>query len=695
MVTWALLLSLGAGKADWECTWISGRWAKVGLKAPCTVLTGATPAARIAAAQKEWKLTFAQAQCAVEATADETAAHQVWRRCVEQWPDQPMFWHATLLTWDQRAELATLLAKLPQAPVDGGRSLADQLLDVEYGPASQLASFILRGDRSRLTALLSDSRVGSDARFAIALEVLESREPTGAEWDALLEPMLFTPLSGGYGLTATELWLRLPGPLRAKAATSLQLLPLKSDNRGSLRPMLALGLIALGQKDEARKIVIPAPEKDSYSDEALIGDAVAWHLTGKRAATPWDAAISARTAHDLRTWEAWLALMPYLHPHEALFSERFARMEKYEREGNLPEEKVYAAWAARAQELLKKERPFEPRVTTDAGVITAALPGTLPSPFVERAAPWKGPAAKPIGLKGLGTPRRYWPVRAEKQGRRTVVLAFSQRFDPVGEVSPGGYWLLVSNGGGEWQELYLCLGDHRPFHALEKSSVPLLDAKDIVRIAMEDAPINEKSITFPPIATSAPTRRGLVVLEAPLSALARDSDADGLSDLVEARLLLDPQKKDTDGDGVIDGDDATPRLDDRLPSTPLAEVYNAFFEDFLTGRKQPSALIVPPGGSPMGTPRTADLNDVRFLQGEGASLGGLRTLVRIITLSEGELEAARARFGAFYPMSIEVFLNGADHAFIEWSEGWRGGACRVDRDEKGLLVVTSLGSWIS
>ena len=185
------------------------------------------------------------------------------------------------------------------------------------------------------------------------------------------------------------------------------------------------------------------------------------------------------------------------------------------------------------------------------------------------------------------------------------------------------------------------------------------------------------------------------MLEAPLSALAKDTDGDGLSDLVEARLLLDPKKQDTDGDGTIDGDDATPRLDDRLPATPLAEVYNAFFEDFLTGRKQPQAIVVAPGGSPMGTPRVADLNDVRFLQGEPAALGGLRPLHPIVTLTEAELEAARARFGAFYPMSIDVSLNGKDHAFIEWDEGWRGGSCRIDRDEKGVLVVTNLGAWIS
>ena len=158
--------------------------------------------------------------------------------------------------------------------------------------------------------------------------------------------------------------------------------------------MLALGLIALGQKDEAKKLVIPPPTKDARGDEALNNQAVAWHLTGKRTDTPWDAAIAARTSHDLNDWESWLALMPYLHPHEALFSERFARLETYEREHPEREEKFYAAWGTRALALLKKQMSFDRPPAADAGV--ASLPDALPSPFVERSAPWKGPAPKTI-----------------------------------------------------------------------------------------------------------------------------------------------------------------------------------------------------------------------------------------------------------------------------------------------------------
>ena len=44
----------------------------------------------------------------------------------------------------------------------------------------------------------------------------------------------------------------------------------------------------------------------------------------------------------------------------------------------------------------------------------------------------------------------------------------------------------------------------------------------------------------------------------PLALYARDSDNDGLTDMEEAALLTDPFRDDTDGDGVIDGQDSSP-----------------------------------------------------------------------------------------------------------------------------------------
>src|SRR4030095_8395640 len=42
--------------------------------------------------------------------------------------------------------------------------------------------------------------------------------------------------------------------------------------------------------------------------------------------------------------------------------------------------------------------------------------------------------------------------------------------------------------------------------------------------------------------------------------LARDTDGDGLTDLLEERIVTDPNAADTDGDGILDGRDPLPQV---------------------------------------------------------------------------------------------------------------------------------------
>jgi hypothetical protein len=62
-----------------------------------------------------------------------------------------------------------------------------------------------------------------------------------------------------------------------------------------------------------------------------------------------------------------------------------------------------------------------------------------------------------------------------------------------------------------------------------------------------------------------------------LSEIARDSDGDGLTDLVERRLGLDPAKADTDGDGLPDAADPAPNARLREPVDDEQEVAAALF----------------------------------------------------------------------------------------------------------------------
>jgi outer membrane protein assembly factor BamB len=74
---------------------------------------------------------------------------------------------------------------------------------------------------------------------------------------------------------------------------------------------------------------------------------------------------------------------------------------------------------------------------------------------------------------------------------------------------------------------------------------------------------------------------GWMALVSTFDELLKDSDHDGLTDLIENRIGTDPLKADTDGDGIGDAEDRNP-LCARVPTTEdekvIASAYEAFFK---------------------------------------------------------------------------------------------------------------------
>lgn len=80
----------------------------------------------------------------------------------------------------------------------------------------------------------------------------------------------------------------------------------------------------------------------------------------------------------------------------------------------------------------------------------------------------------------------------------------------------------------------------------------------------------------------------------------RDSDDDGLTDIEEQRLGLDPHNPDTDGDGIKDGDDICPNLSQKTTAVDEDSelIQNAFFAIYgISGSRQ--MLLVSPDSKPV------------------------------------------------------------------------------------------------
>jgi hypothetical protein len=341
------------------------------------------------------------------------------------------------------------------------------------------------------------------------------------------------------------------------------------------------------------------------------------------------------------------------------------------------------------------------------------------------AAATTDPDREPESPENFRPPQGYWVVRIEQNERNNDeawVLGASQGLDPAGEVSPGGYWLLhTTNNGLDWDDpLYTGLAVRQPYEVTSTSALPMLkkggggaDQDVVVQIEVRRRELDPESITFPPVALRYKNEASGLYLEAPLAELKRDSDGDGLADIIEARLVTDAHAADTDSDGLADGSDPFPTVpeskgagtdasrdaSERSTAELLTAVLAQLFEEDDT---QPPAQVVGAGNDPFKNaigrpapmlPRTSAV----FFRGDRKDFVGVRSSAgrRVIVLSDAELLRISRERGVLYPMEVNLILDEkGEQAYVRFSKGWRGGACDAKR-VKGRWVITPLMEWMS
>lgn len=313
--------------------------------------------------------------------------------------------------------------------------------------------------------------------------------------------------------------------------------------------------------------------------------------------------------------------------------------------------------------------------------------------------PWKevADAKTATGAKGtcIGMPEGFSVISARKQGQECVAIAASQAIDPTGEVSRGGYWLFVSKEGWFKRGVYTGLRIYRPYEIADDAALELTDG--VVRVAVTRKVLNEQSISFPPVGTRFSIEGTPAVLEAKLADLIQDTDRDGLSDLEEERLLLDPKNPDSDGDGTKDGDDMLPNVADSPTPSPMAALLNQVLETLSAGK--PAALITAPGpadgGLQLPQAHRKGQMEVTFLRGDATQLKGLRSMLPMVVIDPKKESAAEAKFGSFYPRSFDIVIDESNtHAMIWWDEGWVGGSYSAEL-KNGVWQLQEVESWIT
>ncbi|UKK82898.1 hypothetical protein L7H23_09970 [Sphingopyxis sp. BSN-002] len=295
-------------------------------------------------------------------------------------------------------------------------------------------------------------------------------------------------------------------------------------------------------------------------------------------------------------------------------------------------------------------------------------------------------------------PPDFRPVRFEREGMRAAAISLSQNYDPVGEVSGGGYWLHLSDDGGRhWKApLYTGLADRFPYVVPAEARMPLLAEDGAINLEVEVALLDTASITYPPVALATRRKESDLYLRLPIADLARDSDGDGFTDIAAQHLLLDRT-------GV-----GAPMLIGATKAETCGPMSNAqgariallakLFDVHAAPIVEPLDMSGADIGQRMEKWGTATMGAARpiFLLGDPADFACLQSDQPIIVYSREHQSALAGKSPDFHPVTMPqiVFNRARDRGYVEWSAGWTGGTFRL-RFEKNRWQIETIGSWIT
>jgi len=426
-------------------------------------------------------------------------------------------------------------------------------------------------------------------------------------------------------------------------------------------------LLALGRTEEALRIADAYPATSTRP-----GFAIAAALSGKRVLPQSDPIVNALIAppadpYDVLAshggngvWAMALIEIAECGGYQAFADRLRQNITNDDPLARIAMRHLPQPLAARVREVLGPPR-------ARAAVAASPLDAQRIVPFAEHPMP-AHLAERTVESLSMSLPRRLTAVRLERNGDEVAGVAIGNSLDPMGELGLGGYWIVHStNGGKTWDEpLYTGLREQMPYVVLPASRLPLMTSGGL-RIEVQLRELDLASITFPPVGLQMKREANDLYLEFRWETLRRDSDGDGLTDLVEERLATDPHNRDTDGDGIPDARDTMPQVARSSARTAESEILEK-----VLGR---------------GT---------AFVIGDRRWFGPARNSGRVIVLSAAEHESYEKKFGPSYFVTIGFLLVRRDggKAVVFIDETWAGTSYELTKTKSGWSVK-ELGGWVT
>lgn len=145
-----------------------------------------------------------------------------------------------------------------------------------------------------------------------------------------------------------------------------------------------------------------------------------------------------------------------------------------------------------------------------------------------------------------------------KNGNIEAFIYLSNVFEDNMYSDPG-IWVAYSEDSGEtWSYYFTGMLQKQPLFVKWYSSYPLITYNGDLQI--EACLVRQMSEFIPLAMPSYELVKDGLLLTMPIKTLRKDSDGDGLTDIMEFKFRTDPNNTDTDGDGVPDNLDLNPRF---------------------------------------------------------------------------------------------------------------------------------------
>lgn len=301
-----------------------------------------------------------------------------------------------------------------------------------------------------------------------------------------------------------------------------------------------------------------------------------------------------------------------------------------------------------------------------------------------------------IVVQYVGKIDKYQILKQEKKGIVEAFVYYSWKFEnrSFGEE---GIWVAYSEDNGEtWSYYYTGIVQKQPLFVKWYSSYPLINEQGNLQI--EACLLRQMSpFTHPGPKPSYQLVKDGLLLTFDLETLRKDSDGDGLTDIVESKLRTDPNNVDTDGDGVPDNLDMNPRYAPQR--TEKTSVFEAIINnEGLCGWEDEEDCEVPF----MQTPEPHCFDDKTatvLIVTDDPNLQGIQPkMYRVIVLTTEEYENELRYFqNDLNVMHITPLFNvdGEEDTYVvSQSIGTGGTQYMVKKTPKGWKIV-AISSWIS